>query len=405
MIISDKHKLIVVIHRDAKQWNVEIMKHHNASVYVQREMNNILREYSWVKTYIDDVIVFNKTLKKHFENLNQFFVLFDKLNITLKTKKTHFEYLSILLLRQKIDNLKLITTKNKLKVIVKLFFLKTFKNLKTYLKMIDWLKDHVAYYASKVESLQDRKTNLLKKDSVKKKSRKSFNFKTLIENLSLVELNAYNQLQFDFSRARWLTHYSRMRQLYADVDVSRKNLEVMIYHLKNDEKFKDSSSKRDVKHILFLNKTLSKTKFRYWSTKLEMTELVWIVKKIAHLIKSSKHSTIIYTNHDVNSTIISVIKLSTSSTNKLNMKLIRAFMYLSQFRLNIKHRSEKSNIVSDVLNRLSMKKNRSFYEALNLNLDHIQSNMKSSKNDRTYVYVTILMKMFKDFRFKIKRRY
>ncbi len=90
-----------------------------------------------MKAYIDDVIVFNKTLKKHLEHLSQLFALFDKLNITLKTKKTYFEYLSISLLRQKIDSLELITAENKLKVIVKLFFLKTLKNLKTYLKMID----------------------------------------------------------------------------------------------------------------------------------------------------------------------------------------------------------------------------------------------------------------------------
>jgi hypothetical protein len=408
VVIFDRHKLIVVTHRDAKQWNVDVMKHRNTNAYVQREMNNILREYSWVKTYIDDVIVFSKFLEKHLDHLSQLFALFQELNITLKAKKTYLEYLSISLLRQKIDSLDLITAENKLKAIVKLSFLKTLKDLKKYLEMIEWLRDYVVYYAQKAESLQKRKTNLLKEDSVKRKSRKSFNLKTLVKNSSSTEINVYNQLQSDFSRARWLTHYHKMRQLYADVNVSRKRIEVMIYHLKKEtDKFKNSSFKRDVESILFLSKILFKTEFRYWSTELKMIELIWIVKKIAHMIKSSKHSIVIYIDHEIISVITAIIKLITSSTDRLNMKLIRVFMYLSQFRLNIRHRSEKSNVISDALSKLSVKRNNSSHEALNLNqdLEHYQSDIETSESDQVYVYVTTLVKMFTKFRTKIQKEY
>jgi hypothetical protein len=275
--ILDKHKLIVVTYRNVEQWNVDVMNHRNTSAYVQREMNNILRKYSWVKKYIDDVIVFSKTLKEHLKHLNQLFALFEKLNITLKTKKTYFEYFSISLLKQKIDSLDFITAENKLKMIVKLSFFKTLKDLKKYLDAIDWLRDYVVYYAQKAESFQERKTNLLKKESIKRKSRKFFNLKILIENSSSIELDVYNQLQSNFNRARWLTHYNKIRQLYVDVNVSKKEFEVIMYHLKKeiDEKFlKESSSKRDIKSILFLNKTFFSAKSRYWSTKLKMTKLI-----------------------------------------------------------------------------------------------------------------------------------
>jgi hypothetical protein len=222
--ISDKHKLTIVTHREAKQWNVDVMRHRNTSAYVQREMNNILREYSWVKTYIDNVIVFSKTLKEHLEHLNHLFALFEKLNITLKTKKTYLEYLSIPLLKQKVNSLEFTIAENKLKTIVKLSFWKILKDLKRYLEVIDWLRDYVTYYAQKSESLQKRKTNLLKEESIKKKSRKFFNVKILIENSSTIELKAYNQLQSNFSRARWLTHYNRIRQLYVDVDAFKKRI-------------------------------------------------------------------------------------------------------------------------------------------------------------------------------------
>ncbi len=100
-------------------------------------MNNLLRKYSFAKAYIDDVIVFSKTLNDHFEHLEKIFVLFQKMNITLKIVKTYLEYLTITLLDQKVDSLDLFTIKNKLKTIAKMSFFKTLKDLKTYLNAID----------------------------------------------------------------------------------------------------------------------------------------------------------------------------------------------------------------------------------------------------------------------------
>jgi hypothetical protein len=125
------------------------------------------------------------------------------------------------------------------------------------------------------------------------------------------------------------------------------------------------------------------------------------------MIKSSKHSTIIYTDHDVSSVIAAAIKLITFSVDKLNMKLIRVFTYLSQFRLDVRYRSEKFNIVSDALSRLFVTKDTSSQEALNVDVDleHFQSGMNSSENDRIYAYVTTLVEMSDQFRSKIKKKY
>jgi hypothetical protein len=238
--------------------------------------------------------------------------------------------------------------------------------------------------------------------------RKSFSFKTLVKNSSFAKMNAYNQLRSDFNWARWLTHYQKIRQLYVDGNASRKNVDVVMYHLRKDvDKFKNSSFKRDVESILFLSKTLFKIEFKYWLTKLKMIELVWAIKKITHMIKSSKHSTIIYIDHDVNSIIATIIKLSIFSTNRFNMKLMCVSMYFSQFRLNIRHRSKKFNIISDVLSRLSIKKNNSSHEALNMNVnvDLKNTSMKCSKKDEIYAYAITLVKMFENFRFRIKKEY
>ena len=141
------------------------MKFKNSFAHVQRQMNNYLRKYrEFVKFYINDIVVFNKILKEHLHHLQKILNLFRKMNIILKSSKTFLNYSSIALLKQKIDSLKLIISKKKLKIITILFFFKTFKDLETYFEMIEYLKNYISYYAQKAKSLQKRKIMLLKNE-------------------------------------------------------------------------------------------------------------------------------------------------------------------------------------------------------------------------------------------------
>ena len=56
----------------------------------------------------------------------------------------------------------------------------------------------------------------------------------------------------------------------------------------------------------------------------------------------------IFINYDVNLSIVNQVKLSIFFVNKFNFKLIKTLIYLSQFRIKIFYRNEKSNIIFDV---------------------------------------------------------
>lgn len=145
------------------------MKYRNTSAYVQRKMNNFLRKFrSFCKIYIDDVMIFNRSLNEHLFHLKQMFDLFTIMNIALKSIKIYFNYFNIALLNQKVDSLRLIIFENKLKIIIDLSFFRSLKNLKTYLNIIEWLRNYISYYAQKVKSLQRRKIVLLKIDFTQK---------------------------------------------------------------------------------------------------------------------------------------------------------------------------------------------------------------------------------------------
>ena len=71
------------------------------------------------------------------------------------------------------------------------------------------------------------------------------------------------------------------------------------------------------------------------------------------MIKATKQKTIIWTDHAAIIAIVRQTNLTTSFTNKLNLHLIQAAVYIQQFQLKIHYKFDKQNIVSDILSRLS----------------------------------------------------
>ena len=105
-----------------------------------------------------------------------------------------------------------------------------------------------------------------------------------------------------------------------------------------------------MKFILFLSKTLVNTEICYWLTELEVTNLVWLIQKIHHMLKSAEKLTIVYTDYSVTLDIVYQCSLtSTISIDKLNLQLVWVSEYLQRFCLNIQHKTDKTNIVSDTL--------------------------------------------------------
>lgn len=118
----------------------------------------------------------------------------------------------------------------------------------------------------------------------------------------------------------------------------------------------DKIDRLSVQFILFLSKMLIEFEKRYWSTKLEIVALVWMIKKIRHMIEIAIKIIVIFTNYFASTSIARQTSLTFNNTDKLNLKLIRAFAYLSQFDLNVQYKSEKINIISNGLFRLSRRK-------------------------------------------------
>ena len=80
-------------HRSQKQFNVIAMNFKNSSLYIQRQIDNIFRLHrQYVRAYVNDIIIFNKILKKHVQYLHAMFDLLDFKKMTLSFKKSFLNY-------------------------------------------------------------------------------------------------------------------------------------------------------------------------------------------------------------------------------------------------------------------------------------------------------------------------
>jgi hypothetical protein len=153
---------------------------------------------------------------------------------------------------------------------------------------------------------------------------------------------------------------------------------------------------------MFLSRLLTTAEKNYWSTELETTSLIWVIKKVRHLIQSSKKSLIIQIDHVV---IVNICKqtsiINTNFVMRMTLRLIRVSQFLNQFsNLKIRHKSRKYHLISDALFRL---------QSLNkedLSDDHAKlDELFVEYIKMIYVYSTILMKLNSEFRARIIERY
>ena len=392
---DDVYKQTIVTHRGQETFLVPVMRNRNSIPYVQRQMNDILRAFrQFVKVYIDDVIVKSNSLKEHLTHLRIVFNLFVKFNIIIKSTKVFIDYSNVALLEQRVNSLKLSISEKKLKTIANIKFPETLQDLKHYLELTKYIRDHIYYYAVIVRPLQNLKTSLLKT------SPSGFNRKNYVRKikiaLTMLKIKSFESLQKIISHSFILYHFNVNKPLWIDLNTFKKfEIKVVVFHLKDDvilEKEK-WSSRTSILSVLFFSRQLTAAKRNYWSTKLKTFELVWTIKKIKHLVQDSHHRVIIQTNHQAIVDICEQILItSINSTLRMNIRLIRASQFLNQFNLNIKYKSKKDHIISNALSRLA-----------SVNIELLSK--KHSELNILYTYNTTLIEMFEKFRKKIIEDY
>ena len=123
------------------------------------------------------------------------------------------------------------------------------------------------------------------------------------------------------------------------------------------------------------------------------------------MIKIVKYVIVIYTNYATNSFITRQTKLINNNVDKFNIKLIRVFVYLLQFRLNMRYKSNKSHIIFDALNCFLID-NRMFNDIKNvLDIENFHNNIVDFENNFIYVKNNELIIISFEFKQKLQNDY
>ena len=174
------------------------------------------------------------------------------------------------------------------------------------MKLINYLRKYVSFYIDIFKLLQARKTELLRNELIARNARKIYFDRTRIQNLTDRKITFFKTLQDMLSKFFYLIHVNIKQMLFIDLNVNKEfEFDVMIYYVKKkwlqktfaDEKH-DYSSRIAMKSILFFNRLLNFAEIKYWSIELEIIDIMWIFKKVRHLIETSISTIIIYIDHD-----------------------------------------------------------------------------------------------------------
>ncbi len=240
------------------------------------------------------------------------------------------------------------------------------------------------------------KTKLLKNSSTKARRKESID-RTKIIFISR-EMIFFLLLQKNLIKITFLIHFDKTKWFWIDLDEFKEfDFEVIVFHVIKKFLKETWSIKNDIQLIMFLSKLLTTAERNYWWTELETTNLICIIKKIRHLIQSSKKSVIIQIDHVV---IIDICNhtsiINTNFVMKINLRLIRVLQFLNQFsNLKIRHKSRKYHLISDVFFRLqSLNKE-------NLSNDHAKLNELFVNHNVINAYNTTLIKLNSEFRKRI----
>ena len=350
------HMVTVVTHRGQESFKVPVMGCSNSIAYVQRQIDKILRPVrSFARAYVDDVVIGSHSFEEHVDHLRQVFELFQRFNISISPKKAFLAYPDVSLLGQKVNSFGLTTAEDKLKAISQLRYPRTLGDLEHYLGLTGYLRQYVHFYAQLAKPLQELKTLLLKEAPTKGNPRKAYASKTKLPMPSDAQKASFYELQSALSKPSVLAHFNPQSKLWIDLDASKEfGFGAVLFHVKDDADDAKWPARTAMQPIMFLSRLLTDAEKNYWPTELEIAGFVWVLKKVRHLVESCRHPVIVQTDH---SAILDIMKQSsitaTSSTVRMNVRLVRASQFLRQYRLDVRHKPGKEHIIPDALSRLA----------------------------------------------------
>lgn len=284
----------------------------------QRAMDNVLRGLQGLHclVYLDDVIIFSKSLPEHIEKLRVVFNRFRKTNLKVQLDKSHFLRKEVLYLGHTITSEGLKPNNDKIDAVLRYPLPETVTQIKSFLGLIGYYRKFIKDFAKITRPLT----------ACLKKGRKIIINEEYIESFETCKKLLTNAplLQFpDFSKTFILT-----------TDASNFAIGAVL----------SQGAIGSDKPVAYASRTLSDTETKYSTIEKELLAVIWAVKHFRPYLYGNKF--IIYTDHRPLAWLYSL--------KEPNSKLTRWRLRLEEYDFEIRYKKGPQNTNADALSRIKI---------------------------------------------------
>ncbi|MGL5706859.1 MAG: reverse transcriptase domain-containing protein [Aeromonas sp.] len=289
----------------------------NGPATFQRCIDEILREEKWkfVSVYLDDVIIYSKTVEEHQEHVTKILEKLEMSNIKLNRDKCKFFQEEVKILGHKISKHGISPDEDRVKSIKEFRLPKNKKELQSFLGL-------VSYCRKFIKNLSETATPLYQALKENQGNIKEF---TLNEEAK----SAYENIKKKINHDIILKLPDTNKEFILTTDAS--NVAIGAALVQTDE--------NNVEHIIsFFSKILNPAQKNYSTTDKELLAIVEAIKHFRPYLTSNKFT--VRTDHKPISYLL--------TSKNLSSRLMRWSLLLQEYNMNIEYLKGKNNYIDSV---------------------------------------------------------
>jgi len=272
--------------------------------------------YQCAEAYIDDVIIHGQTEDDFIENLRKVFIRFRKYNVKLQPTKMHLGLRRIEFVGHTIDETGLHFTQSKLDTVLSFQKPVYHAQLRSFLGLANYFRDHVKHHSTIVGPLQSLLNN--------------YDRRTKLNWTEETEA-AWENIKQAIHSCPKLFFMDSTSEIHLYTDASNYGIGAYLCQMVNGKEVP----------IAFISKTLTQKQIENWSTpQKEAYAIYYALCKLEHLLLDRQF--IIHTDH----------KNLTYINDSVNAMVVRWKLYLQEYTFKIQFIKGLDNIVADNFSRL-----------------------------------------------------
>ncbi|CAA9997552.1 unnamed protein product [Nesidiocoris tenuis] len=294
----------------------------NAAQSFQRFLHSILRNLTFVYSYIDDILVASSSEEEHKDHLDQLFECLNRHGICINIKKCEFNVPEVAFLGFKISGAGIVPLPDRVKVILDFPKPETVEALRKFLGLINFYRRSLPKAAQKHQPLYDLCLDPRRKD----KRRVAWSDATT---------QVFEDVKLDIANATLLAHPSLDLPVVLSVDASDFGIGAALQQLRGN----------DLEPLGFFSKKLTNAERSYSTYDRELLAMYKGVKYFKYFLEGRPFS--IHTDHKP------LTYAFEQRPEKASPRQLRHLDYVGQFTTDIRYVPGNLNIPADMLSRIS----------------------------------------------------